>query len=240
MTTMQTIFTEARMQPSEPRSVRGTMLCWPVSATIPRKEHIMSVTRTERVPTRPGWLPRPPWEGPPLPGRRAVLLLAATLCLWAAPPGRADDKDELAKLAGEWVVIAENEEGKSKDVKGVKAMHLTFTFGKDGKLKFTSGSDPKKPTTASGTFKINATKKPREIDLSIRTPDKKEHKILAIYELGKDKLGKDTLRIAMSINLADAKPSDPKGAKPSDPKGAKRAANFDGGANIDVYECRRK
>jgi uncharacterized protein (TIGR03067 family) len=121
-------------------------------------------------------------------------------------------------------LVAVNEQGKSVDVKDVKANHTTFTFGKDGKLKITYGSDPEKPTTASGTFKINATKKPREIDLIIGTQDKKQRTIPAIYELGKDKLGKDTLRIAM----------------PNDPAGAKRAANIDGGANITVYACRRK
>jgi uncharacterized protein (TIGR03067 family) len=172
----------------------------------------MSVARTERVPTGPG--------RPPLPGCRAVLLLAAALCLWAAPPGRADDKDELAKLAGEWVVTAENEQGKSADAKDVKATHTTITFGKDGKFKLTYGSDPAKPTTAAeGSFTIKATKKPREIDLIIRTSDKEGRDIPAIYALEKD-----TFRIAMPNRLT----------------GAERPTDFDGGANITVYVCRRK
>src|SRR5689334_9287785 len=157
----------------------------------------MSVTRTER---------------PPLPGCRAVLLLAAALCLWAAPPGRTDDKDEVAKLAGEWVVIAENEQGKAADAKDVKATHTIFTFGKDGKFKLTYGSDPAKPTTAaSGAFTVQATKRPREIDLIIRTSDKEERDIPAIYELDKD-----TFRIAMPNRLT----------------GARRPTGFAGGANI--------
>jgi uncharacterized protein (TIGR03067 family) len=147
----------------------------------------------------------------------------------------------LAKLAGEWEVIAVNQQGESPNAKDVKAAHITFTFGKEGKFKETHGRDPKKPTSAaSGTFTINATKKPREIDLSISTSDKKQHKIPAIYELGKDKLGKDTLRIAMPDDPKGAMPDDPKGAKPNDVKGAKRAANFGGGANITVYVCQRK
>jgi uncharacterized protein (TIGR03067 family) len=118
------------------------------------------------------------------------------------------------------VVIAENEQGKSADAKDVKATHTIFTFGKDGKFKLTYGSDPAKPTpAASGTFTIKATKKPRGIDLIIRTSDKKERDIPAIYELDKD-----TLRIAMINKL----------------EGAKRPTNFDGGANITLYECRRK
>jgi uncharacterized protein (TIGR03067 family) len=126
----------------------------------------------------------------------------------------------LAKLAGQWVVIAENEQGKSADAKEVAATHNTFTFGKDGKFKLTYGSDPAKPATAAaGTFTAKATKRPREIDLIIRTSDKKVRDIPAIYELDKD-----TFRIAMPNRL----------------EGAKRPTNFDGGANITVYVCRRK
>ena len=163
----------------------------------------MTATRTQRVPAC-----------------RAILLLATAVCLWAAIPGRADDKDELARLAGVWVVTAENERGKANDSKDVEATHTIFTFGKDGKFKQTYGSDLDKPATdATGTFTIDATKKPREIDLIIRTSDKKDRDIPAIYELDKD-----TLRIAMPNRL----------------EGAKRPANFDGGDNITIFVCRRK
>jgi uncharacterized protein (TIGR03067 family) len=147
-------------------------------------------------------------------------VLAAALCLWAAPAGRADDKDELDNLVGQWVVTAENEGGKAADPKDVEATHTIFTFGKDGKFKQTYGSDPDKPTAdASGTIKIDTTKKPREIDLIVITSDKKERDIPAIYELDKD-----TLKIAMPNCL----------------EGAKRPTNFDRGANITVFVCRRK
>src|SRR5262245_11912003 len=119
----------------------------------------MSVPRTERLPTL----------------RAAMLVIAAAAGLWAAPAGRADDKDnkdDVAKLVGDWVVTAVNERGKAAAPKEVNATHTTFTFTKDGKFTQSYGDSEKPTTDASGTFKIDATKKPREMELVVVTSDK--------------------------------------------------------------------
>ena len=55
------------------------------------------------------------------------------LPLGSNPRPQADDKDELARLAGVWVVTAENERGKANDSKDVEATHTIFTFAKCGR-----------------------------------------------------------------------------------------------------------
>ncbi len=111
----------------------------------------------------------------------AVLTLFAVLPAWAQD---AASQTDAARLQGKWKVVALEEEGKNvlKDKD-----EITVVFKGDKAIYDEKG---KKPDEA--TFKVNATKKPKHLDL-VLPPNKadktdKGMKIQAIYELDGDTL----------------------------------------------------
>ena len=109
---------------------------------------------------------------------RWLLALALPLCLVSAAP--ADDKEDRAELEkGGWKIVAMNQGGKDVPDTTVKSIDLTFVF-KDEKLTVKGSGG-----TKEGTFKIDSSKTPREMDLHIEG-EKDDAK--AIYEIDKDKL----------------------------------------------------
>jgi uncharacterized protein (TIGR03067 family) len=93
------------------------------------------------------------------------LLLLFAVSLAPAEEG----KDDLAKLQGNWLV---EKDGKKAEFKFAKD---TFTLTFDGKESY------------KGTFKIDATKKPRQMDLTVKEgPNFQGQTALAIYEVDGD------------------------------------------------------
>ena len=102
---------------------------------------------------------------------RGLLTLTVGVLLVAGAAGAGDAKDDLKKLEGKWVV-------EKSDI-GTAVMILskdTFDFDWDGK-KF------------KGTFKIDPTKKPRHMDMTIKEGEMfKDQTAQTIYELDGDTL----------------------------------------------------
>ena len=135
------------------------------------------------------------------------LLLALLLPLALTSVALADDKADLADLEkGTWKVTAMNEGGKDVTADMLALVKLSFTF-KGDELTIASAGDSKK-----GTFKIDSTKTPNEIDLKMEK-DKPADK--GIYEINKD-----TLKIAIGI--------------------PDRPADFKGGPKVAVFTLERQ
>ena len=114
---------------------------------------------------------------------RWLLALALPLCLAsAAPADDKEDRDELEKKG--WKIVAMNQGGKDVPKTMIDNLDLAFAF-KDGKLTVKGANG-----TKEGTYKVDSSKTPREMDLHIEG-EKDDAK--AIYELDKE-----TLKIALS------------------------------------------
>ncbi len=110
-----------------------------------------------------------------------ILVLALTLAgVVASDPLFAWAADEKNPLAGTWSVVKSEEDGKPS-VELVKAK-LTFM---DGDKLFIKELDKANPLEV--TFKLDAAKKPKHIDLT-RTIDGRAETATGIWELDGDKL----------------------------------------------------
>ena len=105
----------------------------------------------------------------------------------------AAQKKDKAALQGKWKITSfETKGGKDANLEGA---HMEFD--KDGKnLTFTKGDETKK-----GTFKLNPTAKPKEIDIM---PGDENKTFVGIYQLDKDKL-----KLCLAPDAGDGRPSSP-------------------------------
>lgn len=115
------------------------------------------------------------------------LLAVAALGGMAAAEEKADA--DLKKIEGTWVITAAEKQGRTDPApEGVG----TFTFAKDKKLVRKIKGQP----DMEGTFRMDAGKTPKEIDL-IALRDGKELAMRGIYQLDGD-----ALKLAFSPELA--------------------------------------
>jgi uncharacterized protein (TIGR03067 family) len=126
-------------------------------------------------------------------------LFAFAAVAGAACSVNAADTDE-EMLQGEWIFSSIEVQGKTLPAPVGKGGSIIFA--KDGKLVM---KDPGKPDR-NGTYKIDADKSPKQIDLNV---SKDAEAIQGIYELDDEKL-----KMAFSSD-------GPKGSRPSDFKGEK-------------------
>jgi uncharacterized protein (TIGR03067 family) len=114
--------------------------------------------------------------------RCIAMVLVAVLLVAAAPVPREDEaKKEVEKLQGTWKVVSIEEGGKVASEKG----NRTVTFDKDTLTLSQDGE-----AVLKGTFKLDPSKKPKAIDVTI-TQGKGADKgkvLQGIYELDKDSL----------------------------------------------------
>lgn len=122
---------------------------------------------------------------------RSIACLAAVLMLlcWSLPAS-ADAKDE-DKILGTWKMESGQRGG--EDAPPEIKDNFRMIFAKDGKVTMKISED----RTREGTFKLDATKKPKEISITLENMTK-----VAIYELDGD-----TLKICVN--------EDDKGAQPT-------------------------
>ena|SRR5947209_5184092 len=89
---------------------------------------------------------------------KAVVLLAVAFTSAGVVAG-GDAKGDLKKFAGTWSVVSAVKGGKDAPENEIK--DIRFIFSED-KMTFKKGDE-----TKEGTFKIDATKKPRQIEVTI-------------------------------------------------------------------------
>jgi uncharacterized protein (TIGR03067 family) len=110
--------------------------------------------------------------------RRALIILVAGLLI--AGDGLTDDavKKDYQRLSGTWKLVSAVEDGKEVPENDVKKTRLVT----DGD-KFTITGDAELGTSASGTFTIDPTQKPKAVDSIQNDGPNKGKKILGIYEI---------------------------------------------------------
>jgi uncharacterized protein (TIGR03067 family) len=126
--------------------------------------------------------------------RLTWLALSVIGLLIAADSPRGDAKKDLDRIQGSWVAASGESKGNAipdEQVKGTK-----FVL-KGDKYSYTVGDTYQE----EGTLKVDPTKKPKTIDVTIAEGDDKGETQLGIYELDKDTLklcfappGKDKTR----------------------------------------------
>jgi uncharacterized protein (TIGR03067 family) len=107
------------------------------------------------------------------------LFLAAGLLI--AADDKKDDaaKKDLEKLQGEWVMDSHEFNGEKQPEERVKDYKRTVKAE-----RFTVTLADK--TIVEGTFTLDASKKPKTIDITLETGDDKDKKMLGIYEIDGD------------------------------------------------------
>jgi uncharacterized protein (TIGR03067 family) len=113
------------------------------------------------------------------------VVLAAGMLMAAGGPNKDDpSKVDLGKLRGTWLTVSLVSNGKTlADEKTPPKEGPTTKLAYDGNRWMVKVGDK---TVASGTFTIDATKKPKEIDIMDETGARNEKTKLGIYELDGD------------------------------------------------------
>jgi uncharacterized protein (TIGR03067 family) len=111
---------------------------------------------------------------------RTSLAVAAIVVAFAASAWGRDNKEDMKMLEGTWLPVSGENAGEKFPEEVMKTITLVI---KDGKYSVTVGKQPDK-----GTVSIDATKKPKEMDLVGTEGPNKDKKILAIYEVTDDTL----------------------------------------------------
>jgi uncharacterized protein (TIGR03067 family) len=122
---------------------------------------------------------------------RSAVAVAAVVVLCAAGSLRADTKEDMKMLDGTWVPVSGELAGEKFPDETLKTIKLEV---KDGKYTVTVG----KEGTDKGIVTLDATKKPKEMDLVGTDGPNKGKKILAIYELTDD-----TLKVCYALDGKD-------------------------------------
>jgi uncharacterized protein (TIGR03067 family) len=113
--------------------------------------------------------------------RLAWLALGATGLLLAADNPTGDAKKDLDRMQGSWVAASGEAKGNPFPDEQVKGTKLVL---KGDKYSYTVGDTYQE----EGTLKVDPTKKPKTIDVTIVEGEDKGETQLGIYEIGKDTL----------------------------------------------------
>lgn len=122
-----------------------------------------------------------------------VLLGASALAAPRAPA--KDDKDDLKKLAGDWQVTGWKQAGNDLDKEELAAARWSV---KGDKYKFAMGENAEE-----GTIKLDPSKKPATIDLTITEGADKGKQQPGIY-----KIDGDTVTFALAVPGGKERPTD--------------------------------
>jgi uncharacterized protein (TIGR03067 family) len=113
-----------------------------------------------------------------------VFLIAAGIILAAGPSNADPSKNDLDKLRGTWLTVSLVNDGKTLvDEKTPPKSGPVTSLVYEG-TRWLVKVDGK--TVASGVFTVDATKKPKEIDILDETGEKNDKTKLGIYEISGD------------------------------------------------------
>jgi uncharacterized protein (TIGR03067 family) len=113
--------------------------------------------------------------------KHCTLLLATILLIVGAAPQEDANAVDLKKMQGDWVVVSMVKDGTKIPDDDAQAL---FRSMKDNTYTITRYTR----VISKGTFKIDATKKPKTIDATPAGPADKAQPVLGIYELSADTL----------------------------------------------------
>ena len=143
--------------------------------------------------------------------RRAILLFAYALLallvptlLWSSLPGApapAEEK-ELAALQGAWGIVGKEFMGKKASEEEMKKLTGRIVFKAD-KLTVWLDDAGQEMIVSESTFKVDAAKNPKTMDLKYTRGFGKGETQLAIYEIDGD-----TLRVCYSFGEGEKRPTE--------------------------------
>lgn len=109
---------------------------------------------------------------------RVLLLFTLGLLLAADEPKDEASKKDLQQLQGTWLLVSAERDGKKVSEDDVKNVTLVVS---GNKFKFLKGAEV--GTASEGTFKVDATKKPKTTESTADAGPDKGKKFLGIYEI---------------------------------------------------------
>jgi uncharacterized protein (TIGR03067 family) len=118
---------------------------------------------------------------------KPIFVATVAWCMFITVPA---DTKETESLDGEWIVISEEVFGNKTPEQEISKMRITF---KDGKITATLDKE-----THTATFKVDADKKPTEIDITHQDGADAGRTERGIYEFTGD-----TLRLCVNENATD-------------------------------------
>jgi uncharacterized protein (TIGR03067 family) len=107
-----------------------------------------------------------------------AMAVVTALVLTGGSTGSAAAGDKKGSIQGHWNAIKKTIDGKEQPLPEGKK--VTFTFSADGKITANENG-----MIDEGTYKVDDSKKPRQLDLTMKYGDKTE-KAAAIYEITGD------------------------------------------------------
>ena len=112
---------------------------------------------------------------------RTLLLFTAMVLIAAAAPKDDATATDLKKMQGDWVVVSMVRDGMKIPDDDAQALFRNVKGDQYTVMRYSK-------TAGKGTFKIDATKKPKTIDSTPAGPPEKVKAVLGIYEFDGDKL----------------------------------------------------
>ncbi len=112
---------------------------------------------------------------------RKMLAVSALVLVCTATAWSRDNKEDMKFMEGTWLPVSGELGGEKEAIeKTLKDSRLVI---KDGKYTYTVGD-----RTDGGTITLDASKKPKQMDIVGTEGPNKDKKILAIYEVGENSL----------------------------------------------------
>lgn len=124
----------------------------------------------------------------------AAVLLASLSLLPSSAAAEDESEKDLKKMAGDWVPVLMQLNGKKQPEEVTKAIRLTI---RGNKYNTVVGKEKDE-----GTLKLDATKEPREMDITSNVGENKGKAIPCIYEIKANEL-----RVCYGLN-GTARPAD--------------------------------
>jgi uncharacterized protein (TIGR03067 family) len=126
-----------------------------------------------------------------------LFVLAAGLLLAAEAPAPRDDatKKDMAKFQGTWTVVEIERNGEKDPEDRIKDIKLTV----NGNKRTLKRGDE---VVAQSTFKLDASKSPKQIDITLESGDAKGRTFHGIYEIDGD-----TQKVCLNL-MGDDRPKD--------------------------------
>jgi len=114
-------------------------------------------------------------------------VLGIAVALLAVTASGQDPPKKPHKIEGSWLAVASSRDGKAVPEEDIAKLQLVVTFT-EGKYKVTIKDKDKDREIETGTYKLDETKKPSRLDLTVNKTPKLTRTQVGIFKLDGDKL----------------------------------------------------